>query len=236
VVRVDKEPAYLLHKRPYRDSSMLIEVLTPNYGRVGLVHRGGRRVGKIGTDIQLFCELSLSWSGRGDLFTLTHSDITLISGIRDPQYQLCGLYMNELILGLTPRLSPSESLFQGYQSAIFSLPHTSTLELELRRFEMALLNTAGYGLQLQYDALTGEAIKPDSYYYYDCEAGPIASNVDGRQWNCVSGQTLIALNSLTLHDRRTSREAKQLLRGVIDHHLQGRPILTRDLMSYVSRM
>jgi DNA repair protein RecO (recombination protein O) len=235
-LRVDKEPAYLLHKRPYRDSSTLIEVLTPNYGRVGLVHRGGRRVGKTGTDIQLFCELSLSWSGRGDLFTLTNSDIALIPGISDPEHQLCGLYMNELILGLTPRLSPSETLFQYYKSAIFLLPHTPTLELELRRFEMALLNTAGYGLQLQHDAITGEAINPDSYYYYDYEAGPIARNVDGRQWNCVSGQTLIALNSLTLHDRRISREAKQLLRGVIDHHLHGRPILTRDLMSYVSHM
>ncbi len=235
-MRVDKEPAYLLHKRPYRDSSTLLEVLTPNYGRVGLVHRGGRRLGKTGTDIQLFCELSLSWSGRGGLFTLTNSDITLISGVRDPQHQLCGLYMNELILGLTPRLSPSETLFQCYKSAIFLLTNTTSLELELRRFEMALLNTAGYGLQLEHEAVTGEAIDPDSYYYYDCEAGPIACDADRQQSNCVSGQTLIALSSLNMHDRRTSREAKQLLRGVIDHYLHGKPILTRDLMFYVSRV
>ena len=235
-MRVDKEPAYLLHKRPYRDSSTLIEVLTPSYGRVGLVHRGGRRLGKTGTDIQLFCELSLSWSGRGELFTLTKSDITLISGIREPKHQLCGLYMNELILGLTPRLLPSETLFQCYKSAIFLLTNATSLELELRRFEMELLNTAGYGLQLEHEAITGEAINPDSYYYYDCEFGPIVCNDDRQQSNCVSGQTLIALSSLNMHDRRALREAKQLLREVIDHYLQGKPVLTRDLMAYVSRV
>ena len=237
-MRVDKEPAFLLHSRAYRESSTLVEVLTLNYGRVGLVHKGSRRMVKTGNPMQPFCELILSWGGRGDLYTLTRSDVLKFISFKDSKLNLCGLYLNELIMSLTPRLSPSPELYHSYKSAITLINDSGRVELYLRRFEIQLLKAIGYGLQLEYDAESHQAIDPALYYYYDYEQGPIARSPSMVSQPLIRGQTLVSLKLLEgtdqqTFDKQTSREAKHLLRGVIDHHLQNKPILTRKIMQYI---
>lgn len=237
-MRVDKEPAYLLHTRAYQESSVIMDCLTLHYGRVGLVHKGARRFGKKAKLIQPFCELRLSWSGRGDLFTLTKSDVSSIIHFTSYKLTMCGLYLNELIVSLIPRLCPSSELYQSYKTTIADMTDEQQAELSLRKFEIQLLKTIGYGLQLETDAEEHQPIDPAGSYYYDYEQGPITrSPLRGTQ-RTIKGQTLLAMNLLGttgqwMFDHKTLREAKYLLRGVIDHHLQHRTVFTRRIINYV---
>lgn len=237
-VRVDKEPAYMLHSRAYRESSSLLEVFTPGYGRVGLVHKGGRRLAKRGSVMWAFCELSLSWTGRGELFTLTKSDVLTANGIRIPDRMICGLYLNELILHMIPRLLPSLELYRCYAKTVSMLNDTDDVALLLRKFEINLLHSTGYGLQLEYDAEHGTAIDPGAHYYYDCTRGPIrysSPSIAEDARDRVSGRTLIWLRTLDGADKSVMREAKRLLRRVLDYHLQDKPVHTRSIMRYIHR-
>ncbi len=236
-MRVDDEPAYLLHHRAYKESSALIEIITPSFGRVGLVHRGGRRIGKYSNNIHPFCQLAVSWTGRGELFTLRRSEIVKIAHINRPELQICGLYMNELITNLTPRLAPNSELYEIYHKTVFSLNKTENLEYDLRKFELALLKAIGYGLQLEQDVVNNEAIDPDEYYYYDNERGPISCvrENNGKEYFSLRGKTLIALRSFATLDNTTLREAKNLLRNVINYHLCGKPLITRSIMRYLDK-
>lgn len=237
-MRIDKEPAYLLHTRAYQESSTLVEFLTLNHGRVGLVHKGGKRMSKRGNLMQPFSELILSWSGRGDLYTLTKSDVLKIISFKDSKRILCGLYLNELIMALTPRLSPNPELYHSYRSAITQINDGGHIELSLRRFEIQLLKAIGYGLQLEYEADSHRVIEPTMHYYYDSEQGPIARSTLLGSEQLIRGQTLVSLRLLErtdqlVFDKQTLREAKYLLRGVIDHHLQHKPVITRKIMKYI---
>ncbi|MEN8129310.1 MAG: DNA repair protein RecO [Pseudomonadota bacterium] len=236
-MRVDKEPAYVLHKRAYRESSNLLEVFTPSHGRVGLVHKGGRRLKKGGGVIQPFNELALSWTGRGELFTLTRSDVTRVSGVQAPFRVICGLYLNELILNMMPRMLPSVELYRAYASSVSMLKGMEHIEPLLRRFELILLSCSGYGLQLHSDAEHGLAIDPQVHYTYDCTRGPIKiSSPDVPSKDViVSGRTLIWLRTLNGADKKALQEAKRLLRRVIDYHLQNKPLHTRSIMGYLRR-
>lgn len=237
-MRVDKEPAYVLHTRAYQESSVIIDCLTLHYGRVGLVHKGARRIGKKAKLIQPFCELMVSWSGRGDLFTLTQSDVSNNIHFTNYKLTLCGLYLNELILSLTLRLSPSTELYQSYKAAIAHMADKRQAELSLRKFEIQLLKTIGYGLQLETDAEDHQPIDPERSYYYDYEQGPISRPPLRGTQRAIKGQTLLAMKRLeatdqSMFDRETLQEAKYVLRGVIDHQLQHRTVFTRRIMNYV---
>ena len=231
-MRVDKEPGYVLHKRAYRESSSLLEVFTQNYGRVGLVHRGGRRMGTQGNDIQTFCELGLSWSGRGELYTLTKYDVISGRGIDTNSRVICGLYLNELTLNMIPRMLPCTGLYHSYANTMSMMNNAQDVELLLRRFEMRLLDSAGYGLQLEHDAELNQAIDPDSWYLYDYTRGPLKHVFSPHSRNVISGKTLIWLRSMKNADKNAMREAKRLLRAIIDYQLEYRPIQSRNIMRY----
>lgn len=232
-MRVDKEPGYVLHKRAYRESSALLEVFTQNYGRVGLVHRGARRAAKRGDDVQPFFELSLSWSGRGDLYTLTRSDVLSGTVIGATARVMCGLYLNELILYMMPRMLPCADLYRSYADTVSRMNSDQDVELLLRRFEMRLLDSAGYGLQLAHEAEFNQAIDPAGWYLYDHTKGPLKHTYSPENHNVISGNTLIWLRSLTDRDKDAMREAKRLLRAIIDYHLDNRPLQSREIMRYL---
>lgn len=231
-MRVEQEPAYLLHRRAYRESSALLEVYTPGHGRVGLVQRGASRPKRGQERIQPFRPLGLTWSGRGQLFTLGRYEAGPARIADDPRATLCGLYLNELLVNLVPRSVSSPGLFRCYEETLTVLGEGGAGEPALRRFEFELLGAIGYGLQLEHEGETGRPIVGERWYRYDNESGPrpCAPGEAGR----VSGRTLIALREWRIPDARTLREVKRLLGGVIRFHLQGRPLHTRSIMQYMS--
>lgn len=229
-VRVDREPAFLLHVRPYRESSSLVEALTPNHGRVGLVHRAGRKRGA--PRPSLFTFQNISWSGSGELGYLRELEDRGTRQLEPPELKVCGLYVNELVLKLVPRHTTGNDFFVEYQTLLAKMDSNDNLEIVLRRFELVLLEAIGYGLQLEADAETGEPINATVHYIYDYERGPLCARTDADR--TTSGRTLLGLRDGCLEDQRSLREAKRLLRGAIDFHLQGRRLLSRELMQLIA--
>jgi DNA repair protein RecO (recombination protein O) len=234
-MRVQLEPAFVLHRRPYRDSSLLLEVFSRQLGRIGLVARGVRK-GKSQKSalLQPFQELMLSWSGRGELFTLTDVEPICGFGQLSRQLLLHGFYLNEITVRLLQREDPHPVLFDKYKHAIASLEAGTDAEPVLRYYERWLLQEIGYGLQLDSEAETGSAIVPERLYCYHPESGAIASDASECEGVVLHGGTLLALANESLEGKQTRLEAKRLLRCILAHHLGGKPLNSRQLFLHRS--
>jgi len=228
--RIDLEPALVLHARPWRETSLIVEAFSRGHGRVGLVARGVRRPkSRMRGLLQPFVPLLLSWRGRGELATLTGAEAEGGAPPLAGSAAVVGLYMNELLLRLVHRHDPEPALFGHYRAALDGLARGDDAEPVLRIFEMRLLEAAGYALEPEREAGSGAAIDPDGRYCYTAETGPRRWTDDALPGVCVSGSTLLALARGQLAGRRTLREAKQLMRSIIDAHCGGRALASRSL-------
>ncbi|MFZ5594897.1 MAG: DNA repair protein RecO [Pseudomonadota bacterium] len=233
MTRVALQPAYVLHGKPYRDTSLLIEAFTPQHGRLGLVARGARAAkSRLRSLLQPFRPLLMSWIGRGDLLTLgaaeEHGAVPVLRG----DALLSGFYLNELLLRLLQRHDPHPALFGRYDAALRVLAeygHQDTgLQCVLRGFERHLLQEIGYGLVLDRDVVTGLPIAAEGVYRYDLERGPV--RYAGGDANLVlHGRSLIALAGDALDDAVVLRDAKRLLREALARQLGPQPLRSREL-------
>jgi len=230
--RVSLVHGYVLHQRPWRDTSMLIEAFTADLGRVGLVARGARRAGnRTRPLLEPFQPLLLSWSGRGDLHTLTGVES---SGWRPPpagRALLAGFYCSELVLRLMVREDPNAGAFEAYDRAVAALAASeSGTESPLRRFEFDLLDALGYAPPLAVDMTTGEPVRPDREYDYLPEHGPVAaSGPAGAGTVRVPGADLLAVAAGQLDDPRALQSARRILRSALQPLLGPRPLKSREM-------
>lgn len=254
-MRIALQPAFVLHRRPYRDTSLLLEAFSRDHGRIGLIARGARapraRGGGTGGLLQALTPLTVSWSGSGELPTLTAVEARAPALLLHGERLLCALYLNELLLRLCTRFDPHPELFEAYQQALRQLaPPAAPPALPLRLFEKRLLEQLGYGLQLR-AAADGRPIDADALYRYrvdqgpqrlDGEAGAVGerpagyaaastdTDTDADGIRC-SGRALLALAAERLDDPALCREVRPLLRAALDAQLGGRSLQTRQLLS-----
>ena len=145
VKRVLLQSAFILHRRPYRNTSLLLEAFSQEQGRLGLVARGVvAPKSRLKGLLQPFTPLLLSWTGVGELATLTTAEETALPIALPPNRGLAGLYVNELLVRLLPRLDPLPSLFVAYETLLAELATAPGEEPPLRRFEKRLLEELGY--------------------------------------------------------------------------------------------
>lgn len=232
-MRVSLQPAFILHRQPYRDTSLLLEVWTFDYGRVGLVARGVRtQRSRWRSLLQPFLPLFLSWAGKGELPTLTGAEEAGAAISLTSERIWSGFYVNELIWRLTKRHDPHPGLFAAYQQVLLALAQQTPQEVALRVFEKHLLSEIGYGLHLEREALTGHPLKQDHTYFYVLDQGPISAATT-QEGIPISGDGLLALHSESLNtqDRQILRETKRLTRAAINTQLQGRALKTRELLT-----
>ncbi|MCY4420372.1 MAG: DNA repair protein RecO [Gammaproteobacteria bacterium] len=231
--KVDLQPAYCMHARSYRESSQIVEMLTPAHGLIACVYRGSRK--QRGANSILFTPLLISWSGNGGLFTLTHIESRASRHFSSPGTSIVGMYLNELILRLTPKSSPSQDIFDLYQSVINALGEDGKpCETLLRLFEVKLLELTGYGLLLDREADHETEIRPDAVYRYDVETGPMQVRQDRDAWNVVRGATLIALQAPLSMESEHMSAAKRFMRGVIDFHLGNHSLRSREILQFIA--
>lgn len=229
-MRVEANTSYVLHKRPYRETSLLLDVFSHSHGRVGLIARGARRKSSgQAVLLQPFRRLSMAWSGRGELGVMTgvesEGDMLSLRGAG----LIAGFYVNELIIRLLHRHEAHPELFQAYESVLETLSDASEQEKGLRYFELNLLEATGFALVLDHDVLTGNPVMADSLYQYVSERGPsTAEHLPGKHAT-VHGSTLRALASRRLDTEQSLHEAKQLLRQELGRHLGDRPLASRAL-------
>jgi DNA repair protein RecO (recombination protein O) len=226
------DQAIILHCRPYRESSLFVDVLTRDHGRLRLLSRGARR-GRhpLSRILRPFNRIRLSWTERGELPVLTLAE-SLGSGAElRGSAMYCGFYLCELLICLQPLHDPHPGLYALCEATLARLESTDDVERTLRRFEIAFLEEIGYGLRLEED-VEGQAIQSDRRYAYDPEHG--ASETTAASVGGCQGATLLALRRGLLEDDIQLREAKHLLRSVLAHHLNGRTLKSRELFKPLS--
>lgn len=229
-MRVTLEPSYVLHSRPYHESSLLIEALSRSHGRIGLVARGARGAKSRWKGIlQPFRPLLLSWNQRGELGTLTGADQVASPPPLAGEALFCGLYANELTTRFLQRSDPHTDLFDRYRQLVAELSAGHSSQPALRIFEFQLLQAAGFGLQLEHEHGTSELIREDGWYSYVPESGPERREYPAEKADhLVSGSALLALKSGNIEERHL-KELKTLMRSLIRFYLGNKPLNSQSL-------
>ncbi|WP_025771523.1 DNA repair protein RecO [Thioalkalivibrio sp. HK1] len=228
--RIDLEPAFVLHSRRYRETSLLIEAFGHDSGRLAVVARGALRPkSRMRGLLQPFIPLLISWRGRGELATLTAAEAQGEIVPTQGSATLIGFYVNELLLHFLHRHDPEPDLFETYRRTLQRIALEEDPEPSLRIFEKRLLQATGYALQLEREAKSGARIVPDARYIYRPDSGPEPWDPRRHSGAGISGETLLALSEERLSKRDTLREAKQLMRRVIFAHSGEKTLISRNL-------
>ncbi len=221
--------AFILHRRNYSDTSLLLEIFAAEQGRLPLLAKGARR-GRApqAALLQPFHPLWLAWSGRGEVRTLTGAEAAGRPIALSGTALYCGLYVNELVMRLIGRSDPHEELFVSYQVALARLGGVGSFDDTLRQFELRLLQEIGYQIVLDREADSGRPVRPDGRYVYVAQHGMVPSvSADGADG--VQGETLCRLASGESLVGAHAREARTLMRKVLAPYLGERPLKSREL-------
>lgn len=232
-MRIQDQPAYILHHRAFRDTSQILEVITPNYGRLSLMSRGSRGAkSRLKSILQPFKPLIIGWSGKGDMPTLTSAEPQMVKTLTLKGKSLpSAFYINELVIKLLHKHDVHERVYLLYESVIRLLADNNEIEPVLRLFEKQLLEELGFGLNLPVNAKTGEAVLAGEEYVYYLEHGPVSlsSVYDESYILKLSGKSLLDLDANTLDSEQSLKDAKRLMRVVLNYYLEGKPIKSREL-------
>ncbi|PKO88148.1 MAG: DNA repair protein RecO [Betaproteobacteria bacterium HGW-Betaproteobacteria-10] len=230
--KVDGQPAYVLHSYPFRETSLIVEVFSRDFGRMALLARGARRPRSAIRGLLMgFQPLEVGWAGKGDVLTLMKAEWQGGQPLLAGEALFCGYYLNELLMHLLPREDAHERLFARYAEMLARLgadPGGKVREADLRCFEKALLQELGYGLTLLHDS-AGRAIVPTLHYTYRMEEGPVRLAHAEAAAQVVRGKTLLDLAAEDFSDPRSRLESKQLMRILMAYYLAGKELETRKI-------
>jgi DNA repair protein RecO (recombination protein O) len=217
-IRVDDQAAFILHRREFQNSSLILDLFSEDYGRLSVLAKGARKR-RDASHFQLFNRLSVGWTGRSELKTLTHIESRPLAVPTDCYMAL--MYINELLLYLLPKQDEYRDLFRHYQNLLLSM-NMQQLDVLLREFEMQLLSQLGLMPDLSCESASGQALNSEQMYCFDVLAGVRACvNDDERQY---PGAVLLAIQSQQFESPRIVQSARRLLRQIIDYNLQGRTL------------
>lgn len=231
MIRVEQQPGWVLHRRPWRESSLLIELFSRDYGRIGLVARGARGARSAWRgQAEPFAPLSVGWSRRGEMGTATGLEP---AGRRHPlkgRALWCGLYANELLLNLLARDDPAPAVYSAYEQLLASLASSEPQASSLRRFELDLLEGLGVVPDLYHEASTEADIQPERLYHLVPETGLVAVDRPGR--NVFPGRSVLVLTGQQPSDPDSASQARAMTRLLLDHQLGGKALKTRELFRH----
>ena len=222
----DPIPAYVIHSRPYRNSSLMLTCLTQSYGRVVVAARSARGPkSRFRGQLQSFIPLLMQWREGRDIYSLSHLELR-----REPQLLfgsalLCAFYVNELLWHLTLAGSASDELFFHYEKVLSDLSTRTDYERVLRLYEKQLLIDLGYGISWTHTAPHHEPIMPDQLYTFECQFG--FSKLEKPSGRCYLGRSLLAMASNEIKDCDLLA-MKHLMRRQIAFYLGNKAIHTRD--------
>ena len=227
------KPACILHRREYGDTSLLVEVWSPELGRLPAIAKGARS-GKSGRAalLQPFQPLWVGLTGRGEVRTLTRVEAAGPALLSGGKVLYAGFYLNELLLRLIPREDPQPRLFDHYLEALEGLAGGMDMAACLRTFELRLLRVLGYAPLLERDT-AGSPIQAAAFYGYDPQRGPLPAPTSGLR---IEGATLLALAADQPLKGARARQARDLMRLILDTHLGGRPLRSRELLREMLRI
>lgn len=230
--RVALQPAYVLHRRAYRETSFLVELFSKEEGRVTVLAKGARQArASMQGSLQPFSPLLVSFAGRGELMTLSQAEpngqVVSLQG----DCLFAGLYLNELLVCLLQKWDPHPGLYMAYIQAITGLHQHGLEQKILRAFEKRLLEELGYG-PLPRLAQAGQVFDEDKYYRFVPEqgfvlCGPVSESGPASDW--FLGKSLMAIAEENWEEGHCLSDAKRLARFLLAPLLGARPIYSRQL-------
>jgi len=239
-MRVQSQPAFLLHARPFRETSLIIEVFSRQYGRVGLLARGVRNPkSRKRALVMPFQSLLLGWSGKGELPLLTSIEATGRARELAAEQRYAAFYLNELLLKLLYRYDAHESLFDYYNKILDEIYQGVPIQHTLRRFEKELLSQSGYGLILHHEAGSSRPVVAEGQYQYIPERGPrpvsqtAQENHPEEQGIYIKGKSLLDYYHDVFYDKESLKECRRLVRHLLDRQLGGKPLHSRRVFHQV---
>ncbi|HEX7682068.1 MAG TPA: DNA repair protein RecO [Trinickia sp.] len=229
--RIAEQPAFVLHSYPYRETSLVIDVFSRDHGRLALVAKGAKRPhSALRGVLQTFQPLSMAWSGKSEMRTLTGAE--WVGGMLPltGDALLCGFYVNELLVKFCAREDPHPQLFHHYVVTLTRLAHDEPPVQVLRSFERVLLRETGYAMALDRTAAR-KAVTPEGRYVFDPGRGVREATGDlPAQWPVISGQTLLDMERDDYHRPQTIAQSKTLMRFLLNTYLGGTPLATRQIL------
>jgi DNA repair protein RecO (recombination protein O) len=237
--RVQLTRAYVLHQRPFRDTSLIVEVFARDYGRMTVFARAARGPRSRFALLQPFRALLLSWSGRGEAPALTGAENAEGQAGLPAASLMSAFYLNELLLKLVTRHDPHPELFDQYQATLALLCDRQAEQAALRQFEARLLEFIGYGLNLAAEADTGHPLRPEGFYHFQPGVHGVVIAEPGSA-GAIAGSVLQRLaRGEAFESDAQLRQARTLMRAALDHCLEGRELHTRvvarSLLNYPRR-
>ncbi len=245
-MRIELQAAWVLHTRPYRDTSLIADVLTREHGRLSVIAKGVRSAknGKSQKNNQRqrlnpFIPVLLSCQGRSDLKTLTSIETHGLPHFLSGRILFSALYVNELVVRLLPAMDAHPEVFDDYQRVLTELGQCSQhqgvdenhlLEVILRRFEFRFLDQMGYGVNFANEGRSGERIDPESHYLFYPDRGFIKSDEQG-----FPGAQLLSLAEEVYDSPLLRRSAKMITRSALNAALGGKPLKSRELFQQVTK-
>lgn len=233
--RITLQPAYVLHTRPFQNTSLLVDFFTTDYGRLRAIAKGARSAkSKYRSLLQLFQPLLISFSGRGEVKTVALIESSHSAILLQADRLFSGLYINELLTRLLHLHVEHRKLFNNYQEVLVGLLGETSIELVLRKFELNLLAELGYAINLESDCHQYRPLDAECLYKFIPDVGfdPIIPQPgQSEALNLFSGADLIALREFKLEDESTARSAKRLLRLALNAHLGEKPLNSRKLFT-----
>jgi DNA repair protein RecO (recombination protein O) len=228
--RIAEQPGFVLHSYPYKETSLIVDVFSRDHGRIALVAKGAKRPhSKLRGVLQTFQPLSVGWSGKAEVRTLTAAE--WVGGLLplEKSALLCGFYLNELLVKLLARDDPHPALFDHYVSALNQLAHDEPPAIVLRKFERALLKETGVSGDWKICTVTRNPLIADLNYVIDPERGPRPARASD-SWPQVAGKTLLDMECEDYSNATTQMQSKFLMRFLLAHHLNGAPLNTRQIL------
>ncbi len=231
------EQAFVLHSYPFRETSLILDVFSRSHGRLAIVARGARRPkSSLRGLLMNFQPLLLSWFGKGEVRTLHSAEWQGGQPYLQGTALMCGFYLNELLLNLLARDDPHGQLFDYYRATLYRLAHEADHAATLRCFEKHMLQELGYALVLDREAGSGKAIQTELCYRYAVERGALPDDGDVRAGLPVLGKTMLDMAVDDYADPITSQQSKQLMRVLLNHHLGGKILHTRELIKDLQKL
>jgi len=227
--RITDQPAYLLHRRDWQNSSLILDLMTLDFGRLSLLAKGGKNSKSRGL-YQPFSKLMVSWTGRQELKTLTSIDGSAFPV--DERLYLPLLYINELMGAFLPRFESNPEIFALYGELLTDIDISNT-EMMLREFERSAMRILGYLPDLNSEATHGELIESEKHYLFQPTQGFITCLAD--QANAIKGDDITAWNGKNYADKSVRQMAKIIMRCIIDYNLQGKKLKSRDIFLQIQK-
>ena len=224
--------AFILHRRPYRETSQLIDLFCQDIGKVSLIYKGGRSTARMKRGMaQPFTLLQVSYFGRGSLKTVKSIEAqTQVVPLPGKRLYLA-MYINELLYRLLQAETACDGLFASYQQTLLAIAAQDDPQIALRNFELTLLETLGYGVNFEKDIYSGELIESGFAYQYQQQAGFFARQAIYQKQCVYGGEEILALGRRDFSTPDILKAAKRFCRQALAHLLGEKPLHSRTLFA-----